>query len=450
MHRLFVHQVLRSKTVIIALVLLLAIGIVSILIGRQFLSLQRQNIAKVTEQQQKHIERNVEAHPEMGLLLYYLRFALVNPPAPLSALSIGQRDVNPGVISVTIRTLEGQKYDTDLSNPMQLQMGNLDLSFVILYLFPLVIIVLTFNLLSEETESGTWSLVAVQSRSVWKFLLYKLLIRIVLVYAVLFVLLIFSFVMLSIPLDSRFFAFALLSCLYTAFWFTVCFFVVLWKNSSRFNVLSLLTVWVMLTLLIPSAVNNIVTVQHPVPEALGTMLRQRDGYHQKWDVERSVTMDRFYQHYPQFKEYGVPDEQFSWLWYYAMQQMGDDESAEESLALKAKILQRDKMSRQFAYMIPTMHAQLQFNDIAGTSLTNYVAFLDDAAIFHEKMRLHFYPEIFEDKSAAAQDWSSFKPQYFASSHKVDWRQLIAPLAIAILVMLAGIWERSLSLVRTIS
>ena len=82
--------------------------------------------------------RNIKFHSDdLGLLLYYLKFSLVKEQNPLAALSIGQNDINPSIQSVKILTLEGQKYDTDLVNPTKLLYGNLDLSFILVYIFPL-------------------------------------------------------------------------------------------------------------------------------------------------------------------------------------------------------------------------------------------------------------------------------------------------------------------------
>ena len=61
-------------------------------------------------------------------------------------MAIGQRDVNPSIQSVTIRGLEGQKYDSELNNPNNFLLGNIDFSFVLIYLFPLLIIAFTYNI----------------------------------------------------------------------------------------------------------------------------------------------------------------------------------------------------------------------------------------------------------------------------------------------------------------
>ncbi|MBT1704631.1 DUF3526 domain-containing protein [Chryseosolibacter indicus] len=434
MYSLLIKQFLRSRISIFALILLLIMGIVAIIIGRQFLLKQKETISRITEHQQKHIERNVAAHDEMGLLLYYIKFSLINAPDKLAGLSIGQRDINPAIQSVTIRTLEGQKYDTDLANPVHLQIGNLDLGFVIIYLFPLVIIAFTFNLLSEDDESGTWKLLTVQSRSAFRFLLAKLLVRAIFIYGLLLMLMIIAAIILSLPMSTSLLAFFLISVLYIASWFTLCFWLSVFKKSSRFNVLTLLTIWVLLTILAPASINNLVSVLYPVPESLGTMVKQRDAYHEKWDMPKEVTMQRFYAHYPQFQKYGIPQDSFGWLWYYAMQQMGDDESQVQSMAMKEKILLREKTSRGIAQLLPTLHTQMHLNDLAGTSLTDYVTLLDSASSFHEKMRMFFYPKIFENAPVESVDWSKLKPEYLSPDQEIHWLDMVMPLVIFILVL----------------
>lgn len=428
MYSLILKQFIRSRAILVTLILILTMGVISIFIGRQYLIKEEQNIEEVTRQQAEHIQRNVQYYEDnIGGLLYYLRFAFINKPDRLSALSIGQRDINPGVQSVTIRNLEAQKYDTDLSNPANLLSGNLDLGFVIIYLFPLVIIAVTYNLLSEEKEGGTWRMVAVQSKSPWRFLLLKMSSRAIVIYGTLLVLLLIAILVLTLPFNSSLFAFFLLSVLYLLFWFALSFAVVSFQKNSSFNALMLLSIWVVLAIVLPAAANNYVAVKYPVPEALSTIIKQRDGYHQKWDVDRKVTMEKFYEHYPQFRKYGVPGGEFSYTWYYAMQQMGDDESIEDSKAMREKILQRESLSRKLSMAIPTMHTQLLFNDLASTGLQNHIRFLDQTTAFHEKMRLYFYPRIFENAPVKNENWNSFQPEYAVHPHVIPLVSLALPL-----------------------
>ena len=342
-YRLFISQCLRSREVRLSLVLILILGIVGISIGKRHLDAQQNAIDEVKAFQQEHLDRHVTLHKDdLGLLLYYVKFAFINPSNPLAGLSIGQSDVNPSIKRVTIKTFEAQRHDTDLINPMNLQSGNLDFAFVLIYLIPLLVIVFAFNVVSEETETGTWRLVSIQTTSKIGFVVTKLSVRLSLMVLVLILLFSIAIAVLGIPLGTEVVLLFAMALLYVIFWFALSFFVVCFKKSSGFNALLLLSVWLVMLILLPAGINAYVTSKYPVPEALSSAIAQRDGYHAKWDTEKRPTIQKFYDHYPQFEKYGYPTDGFNWLWYYAMQQMGDDDSKDEQKSMNAKIEQREQ------------------------------------------------------------------------------------------------------------
>lgn len=435
MFSILIKSMTRSKGFWIGLTLLFAAGLISILIGRQHLEKQETNAKQAAALQKEQIQRNLHFNgDDLGLMMYYLQFGLVNQPDKLNGLSIGQRDINASLQKVTIRNLESQRYDTDLTNPANQQSGNLDLAFVIIYLFPLVIIALTYNLLSEEKEEGTWRLVSLQGKQAISILLGKLVIRAVAVYMVWALLMVIAVIVLSLSLNVSLLAVVALTFCYLLFWFCLCFWIVSWKQNSHINAVALLALWVGLVIIFPAAVNNYIINRYALPEAQRTAVANRDGYHTKWDIDRKTTMDKFYAHYPQFAKYGVPAEPFSWTWYYAMQQMGDDDAQKESQELMAKLWQRERASKAIAMFIPTLHTQLQFNDLAKAGLANQLLFLDSTAKMHEKLRLHFYPLIFDNRQAKDQDWSVFKVASFSQDNPVRWVPLLLPLLILVITL----------------
>jgi ABC-2 type transport system permease protein len=110
-----------------------------------------------------------------------------------------------------------------------------------------------------------------------------------------------------------------------------------------------------------------------------------------------------------------------------MQQMGDDESAEYSNALKNKLLEREKTSTIIGYFLPTLHTQLQLNNIAKSGLKNQIHFLDSTKAFHERKRLYFYPKIFESFPVLKEDWTRHKVEYFIEKDSINLFGLLAPL-----------------------
>ncbi|HEX8017829.1 MAG TPA: DUF3526 domain-containing protein [Flavobacterium sp.] len=431
---------IRSKGTKIGLLFLLGNGFISLLIGHQFQEKQDRNIKEAATYQKEHIARNAEYHSdEMGLLLYYIKFSLVNKTFPINSLAIGQRDVNPSIQSVTIRGLEGQKYDSELNNPNNLMLGNIDFSFVLIYLFPLLIIAFTYNVISEEKESGTWKIVATQSNNTFLYILKLFYIRILSLMALLTFTLFIAVFLLNIPLDNSLFTFYTISILYILFWFAVCFFIVSLQKNSNFNAVILLTIWLFLIIILPATINTYIVNKYPVPEALELTLKQRNAYHEKWDMDKKATMNKFYSHYPQFKRYILPDTEFSWLWYYAMQQMGDDESAVQSKELETKLKQRNEAGQNIAQFIPTLHTQIQLNEIAKSDLGNQLLFMEKTNQFHEKLRLYFYPKIFDNADVKKENWSKFKVETFEDTSETNLAKAFLPLVLFNLLLISLGW-----------
>jgi ABC-2 type transport system permease protein len=438
---LLIKNFLRSKSSLTGLWVLLAAGFISLNIGKYFLEKNKEIIEKTAEYQQKSIARNVAFHPkEIGLLLYYVRFGLVNEMPNLTGLSIGQRDINPSLQSVTIRNLEEQKYATDLMNPLYQMLGNMDFSFVLIYFFPLVIIAFCFNLISEEKEEGTWSLVLSQSANPLKMLRLKMLVRYTSVLVVLLLLLLVAKFYLVIPFDATFLAFILTSILYVSFWFSLAWLMASFQKNSSQNALILLLSWVMLTIVVPAGINAFTATLYPVPEAFSTVLESRDGYHNKWDEPKEPTVAKFHQHYPQFSQFKHPEgKDYSWLWYYAMQQMGDDEAAADAQAFKEKLQKRNTFSSIAGLFFPTVHTQLSLNALSLSDMDNYLHFLEKLEDFHEQKRLYFYPKIFTEADVLGEDWAAFGLDYFKDKANVDWIIILFP--VLIISVLCVVWAK---------
>lgn len=440
MNALLFKNFMRSKGTKAGLVFLLILCLISLMIGKQYQFKQQKNAVDAALYQKEHHARNVKFHPdEMGLLLYYIKFSLVNTALPINSLAIGQRDVNPSIQTVTIRGLEGQQYDSELNNPNTLLLGNIDLSFVLIYIFPLLIIAFTYNIISEEKESGTWKIVSIQSKNILLHILKLFYIRISTLLALYTAIVFMSTFYLNIPFNSTLLAYYGISLLYILFWFSCCFFIVSLQKNSNYNAVVLLTTWLFLIVVLPACINTYLVHKYPIPEALELTIKQRNAYHEKWDMDKQTTLDKFYNHYPQFKTYPLPTAEFSWLWYYAMQQMSDDESKQQSTHLMAKLTQRNIASQEIAQFIPTLHAQIRLNEIAQADLANQMHFWKATAGFHEKLRLYFYPKIFNNDPVNKEDWSTFKVEYYRDSSPIDFIKITLPLLLFSTILLLIGW-----------
>ena len=433
-------NILRSSGVQIGLALILLLGVVSLFVGKQFADKNKKDIAETADFQKISLQRNADNHKtEIGYMLYYAKFSIVNEALPITSMAVGQRDVNATIKSLTIRGLEAQKYDSELNNPFNLLIGNIDFSFVLIYLFPLLIIAFTYNIISEEKESGTWKIVMVQSKNPFLWIVKLFAIRVIMIIGVLLLLLILAVLFLNIPLNQSLFAFAGMSILYILFWFGLSFWVASLQKNSNFNALVLLSLWIGLIIILPAAFNNYLVNKYPVPEALDATVKQRKGYHEKWDMPKQATLNAFYKHYPQFKKYTLPAEDFNWLVYYAMQQLGDDEVVAKSKELQEKLQKREAESLTIAQFFPTLHTQIQLNEIAKSGLGNQLKFMNETANFHEKLRLYFYPKIFENGASTDEKWENFKVETFIDDTTLSFIRLLMPLLLFVLFFMGLGW-----------
>lgn len=440
MNRYLYTQFYRNKAYIIALLFLLMAGLMAIYTGKKFLDRNEDIISKSGAFQKESIARNTKFHKDdLGLALYYIKFNLINETPKLAALNIGMRDLNPSIQGVTIRNLEEQRYNADFYNPANAAAGNFDLSFVIVFLFPLVIVAFCYNLISEEEEKGTWKLLSVQSGNLSEILDQKMLIRILAITAVYLALMFIASVWIKIPLNLYYIAFAVSGWLYILFWFALCRWMASFRKSSAQNALILLIVWVGINFIIPMSSNILIQKIYPVHESLKAVMEQREGYHNKWDEAKLSTMEKFYKEYPQYRNFTVEENDvFTWTWYYAMQHMGDLESAKSSEKYTGKMQKRNQAAIYLGYLLPSLHTQLTASHLAKTDMGNHLQYASSLRKFHEKKRLFFYPLIFSGKNAESVNWTQQTIEVYSFSEPINLVQIFLPyfIFIALFIILS--------------
>ncbi|OJJ19931.1 hypothetical protein BKI52_15755 [marine bacterium AO1-C] len=439
MNKLLIINFFKAKESWIGLLSILFAGLLSLYFGKLFIKETQANERRAVQLQKDNIQRNVKHHPkDIGLLLYYQKFGLVNQVSPLASLAIGQRDISPSIQRVNIRNLEEQKYNTKLANPVYQLIGNLDFSFVLIYFIPLIIIALCYNIISEEKEGGTWALALSQSGNIKGMIRTKLLIRYGSVLAVLALLLVVAKFYLAIPFNEKYTAFCLMAIAYVSFWFAIAWWVISLHLGSSKNALALLTVWVLLNVVAPATISGIISMTYPVPEAFETVIKSRDGYHNKWDKDKAPTIQKFVKRYPQFAQYKHPEgARFSWFWYFAMQQMGDDEAAKQSQELQQKMKHRIRLSNNLSLLFPSAHTQLVLNNLANADLQNQLNFMQALEKFHEEKRLYFYPKIFDEVASNTEKWDTHTLARYQQPIQVNWFISLLPLLVGIGICLGA-------------
>ena len=412
--RLDILRLTRSTGVATAAVLLLAIGVYAAWRGGRNIEAAESSAVAAETAYRDQLAYLLSIYPpetEVGEMLYYLSFPAAQPSLPLAALARGRTAVETANLRVRLLALEGQLYEHETVNPRLAAAGDLDLAFLLIVLLPLFIIALTYDIVSSEREGGTWNLVRLFARP-RRLVGLKLASRACLVGAVAAVPVVVAVSLAGFPLDGRAAWAVALIALHTLFWFALCLGVASRRRSSTANAMTLVGSWVALTLLVPSALSLANAILHPVPEALELTVRQRQGYHEAWDLPTGETMQEFFEDYPEWSDRTVPEDVFSWAWYYAMNHRGDQAAREASRAYRDVLRERERWARRWSLFVPPLAAQLALDRLAATDLGAQLAYQDAVRQHHERLKTHFYPLFFDAAPIDAVDWDrvpAFEP-----------------------------------------
>lgn len=407
-------NIFRSNVLRLGILTVFLFGVYGIFYGDRVIEAQRENISRVEQLENEGIEHILHLAKDdhtAGTQLYYMLFHTYNPPSEWAAFTLGQRDVLNYNIKMKILALEGQIYDNELTNPLSLLVGNLDLSFVFIYLFPLLIIALGFNLISEEKESGVWVMIRTTGISVLKFTFYKLLVRWVLVITLMSVLLLLALFIFDAGFGWEFLAIWGGSLVYVSFWFGILWLVNAFNKNSNINATLLVSVWIIVCLLIPALGNTIINTTTPIHEAMETTLIQREAYHEKWDMKKSVTMDKFYKEYPEYQKYKISEEAYYVAgWYFAMQYVADKEAEPTSQQMEQKLIERQNKAEIFGNFLPTVGVQRLYQSLAKTDLETHLEYLKSVRKHHKAIREYFYPYVFKETLTKDTPWEN-RPKF---------------------------------------
>jgi ABC-2 type transport system permease protein len=395
--------------------------------------------ASLQREQHKAVLASQPPSGNAGDQLYYLFFQTVHEPSVWAPISIGQRDIQPFNLKIRLLALQGQLYDADVVNPQLAAFGNFDLSFVLVLLAPLLVIAMSYDVWASDREHGIWDLIRSQPASELFILAVKLAIRAFVVLFALTIIIVQSALVLNLPFDIRLLSVLLVTTAYVILWSAIAATVIGLGRSSDFNLVTLLSIWIFLTLLAPALANIALSIRYPLPEALELTVKQRQGYHSTWDRPVQETMAEFYKHYPEWEGFPVPADRYSNAWYYAMQQRGDDEAAPAAAAYFETLQRRGRWMDAAATVIPPVAFQLALNGIARTDLDSHLQYLDSVKAFHEELKRFFFPVIFHERTIAEVDWSATPSHQYRDERAVALLDAngIKVVASAVLLLITG-------------
>jgi len=433
----------RSQLALGALLLLLLLSALAVVAGLDEVARQQQTISRLAELQQHDLQLEMQRHLNTegkvaGSAASHIRLGTWNPPGAMAFSALGLRDTAPWALRVRMYALQSQLHEDESFHPELALTGRFDFAFVLVYLVPLLLIALLHDVVSGERQSGRLSVVlslpetGVWGRALW---LRRAGLRTLL-----------AFVGLVIPvlvgsIISGATAGMVLSVLwivaaYMLFWAGLTLWVAVGYGSSVRHATVLMGWWVVLTLILPTAANAVMQRVLPVRQGVDMMLAQHHTLHSSWAWEqtRAAIMTQFFASHPEWQHTApVPESAFGWKWHYALHQVADDRVAEQVLAWRDSLYARQHWNDRLGWLLPGVGVQVALHRQAGTDLPAHLAYQDEIAALHTRLRHFFYPYVFNEQRFEAADFAGL-PQFTPAE-----RHFHTPLAsLAALGVLAGL------------
>ncbi|MFO0909047.1 MAG: DUF3526 domain-containing protein [Isosphaeraceae bacterium] len=336
------------------------------------------------------------------------------PDGPLAALSIGLSDLYPRVFKVNAGSKDGFLFLDEPSNPANLLAGGFDVAFVIVHLYPLFLIVTCYNVYSREAEQGTLALTRASSARLSTILAGKLLVRGGLLSLVLAVILIIGLAVIRAggtePSPSPGAIVLLVGSLlsYGAFWGAVALGVNSLRRDSAFNVVACVGAWVVLMLVIPSAINALAQVAYPAPARSEMILAVREAAVDA-ERDRDAAEARYREEHPSDvarpKTATVNDERTRRTLDVTLR--ADIRADAVLVEQNTKVRNQRRLSDRVAVLAPPALANDILAELAGAGHTQYDQFLERVELFHQEFRGFFVDRARRETALTAEDYAHF-------------------------------------------
>ena len=272
---------IRSKAKLFSYLFFMLLCVFSIYNGFDIMHKQIDSIIEIQQKQKKEVlqlvkwfdkqEKGPEDQPWVNIedpywAIRYTPSYIVKEPSSLFPLGIGQSEQFAFYKKVTRWS---STYDTDMveeiSNYERLINGNIDFSFLIIFLLPILMIILTYNINGLEKDLKFHKLISVQNKRInlWIFnrLSFYLFLLLVSINSLILGVGLFNSGFSNIPSILRL---ILISNLYIIS-FSIIFYYLNNKGKSSSSIaFKMISVWLLFCVIIPGSVHQYVSFKYPV------------------------------------------------------------------------------------------------------------------------------------------------------------------------------------------
>ena len=224
-------------------------------------------------------------------------------PSPSMVFSIGQSEQYGFYKRITFNS---SPYDNDLSeeiaNPERLQIGTFDFSFALLFLLPLVLMILAFNIKSNEIEQGFMSLIEVQVMSKNSWIVARVGFYSFLALLISYGLILYgSLLMTNLqPIKTAMVPMMLYTFFYILFWSTLFLFIIIKNKNLLSIILKMSFSYILFVFVTPGIVHQLLSINYPV-NLMTDLIDVRDQRQELYGKPHDVINSQLKIIYPQIE-----------------------------------------------------------------------------------------------------------------------------------------------------
>jgi ABC-2 type transport system permease protein len=338
---------------------------------------------------------------------YGQRYAML-PPGPLAPLAIGQSDLLPYYFKISTDARENIVAASEIENPHRLLVGRFDLAFVLIYLYPLLILAVTYNMLSAEKEQGTLALALAQPVSLSTLVSGKVTIRGLLLVGIVVLFSVVALAATGVDLTApgagaRLLLWTSAVAAYGALWFSLAVFVASLGLSSATNATLLAACWLVLVVMLPSLFNLVATTVFPVPSRVEMIQAVRLASDEA-NAAGSKLLAKYYEDHP---ELATGDAQQAMNEINIVRVAVNDDVERRVRPLieryEQQLASQQTLIDSLKFLSPAILMQDALNDVAGTGTARHRHFMAQVADYHRAWRAYFVPLVFQKVSFKAFD-----------------------------------------------
>ncbi|HZH36859.1 MAG TPA: DUF3526 domain-containing protein [Flavisolibacter sp.] len=368
------------------------------------------------------------------------RYAVL-PPDAMAILSAGQSDMYPYYYKITLSKKQALYHSEDPENPQVLSSGRFDVSFVIIFLLPLLVIGFTYNVYGSEKEAGTLLLLMAQNVPVEKVVACRFVVRYLLFSLYFNALLLAGLALFGVSLAASFSEAAMMvaiTLLYSAFWFALSYWLNSFKKTSGFTATALTGAWLLAVFIVPSIISTVVDALHPLPSRLRLITQSRNISDSL--AKKGNSLSRFLEEHPEFKP-AAQDPKDRNANTLRTRLETEVVMEKEKAAFAAVTEKRRALVNNYRFFSPALFVQQDLNMAAGTNDEQYLGFDKQASAFQQRFRRYFEPLVYRQERFSVNlldnvplflpaQKAAFRP--FASTAGTDMLFLSALIAVLVL------------------